>query len=179
MFQSTFNQAHNILPQMPVKGEAPQLPVNFDITALKAINKERRIASQEEERTPARGFLAAPRVSGNKAVLTVKHCTGCGKNYHTVDECWDTQPDLKKDAEKRRKRGPPKGNKRKRDNGPSESLHFMAIEGSTAELEEVWAVDTGCTQHVTCQRDCFVKYHNLPYAPLIEGIGGIKLRPLG
>ena len=55
----------------------------------------------------------------------------------------------------------------------------MAIEGSTAELEEVWAVDTGCTQHVTCQRDYFVEYHDLPHAPLIEGIGGIKLRPLG
>ena len=63
MFQSTFNQAHNILPQMPVEGEAPQLPVTFDITALKAINKEWQIASQEEERTPAQGFLAAPRVS--------------------------------------------------------------------------------------------------------------------
>ena len=63
MFHFTFNQAHNILPQMPAKGEAPQLHVTFDITALEAINEERRIASQEEERTPAQGFLAAPRVS--------------------------------------------------------------------------------------------------------------------
>ena len=181
IFQSTFNQTHNILLTTSMIGQLPVPPVTFNLTAMAAVNEERRLANQKD--TEARGFLAAPHVNENEAVITVPYCTHCKMNYHTIETCHDLHPELKKAvAEKRKQRGK-NNNKCRRPNSTYEpaieTINLMAVGKTSMDLPQTWVIDTGCSQHVTCRCENFVDYQNLPHHPAVGGIRGVELCVMG
>ena len=86
VFQTTFNQTHNIIP------EDNKTAVTFNATSLAAINEERRITSEQSTSQ----MLVATRISGNKATIQVDYCRHCNKYYHTEEKCFVLHPELKK-----------------------------------------------------------------------------------
>ena len=105
-----------------------------------------------------------------------------------MDNCWVLHLDLKK-ANNKKRRGTQSNGKGKRPRpSPSDaedytynfggiSVHLMAAK-SLSHLENLWALDTGCTQHVTHRREDFVTFKPYTGGP-IAGIGGTKIQPSG
>ena len=56
----------------------------------------------------------------------------------------------------------------------------MAHASLDLNLQDLWAIDTGCTRHLTRSRANFVEYTALPSsAKTINGVGGTSCQPTG
>jgi hypothetical protein len=180
IFQSTFNQTHDILPVTAAAERPASTPVTFNVTSLAALNEERRLANQGDGVPAARGFVATPKSNSSEALITVKNCIGCDKNYHTIDECWEKHPHLKKPKKttrptKKRKASDEDG----ADSAPATPMSFMTIGKTSIDLPNVWIIDTGCSQYVTCRRGELTDYKELPNHQPVGGIGGVELKAMG
>lgn len=155
---------------------------------MAAEKEEQRLKQQEPEAAKSVLISSSHPPAGNQITITVPYCTHCKKNYHSVDDCWVLHPDLKKANDKKR-RGTQSNGKGKRPRlSPSDaeddtynfggiSVHLMAAK-PLSHLGNLWALDTGCTQHVTHWREDFVTFKPYTGGP-IAGIGGTKIQPSG
>ena len=101
IFQSTFNQMHNILSITLIVEQLSVLSVSFNLTAMTAVNEQCCLTPQKD--ADVCEFLATSHINGNETVITVPYCTHCKMNYHTVDICHDLHSELKKAVAEKRK----------------------------------------------------------------------------
>lgn len=111
-----------------------------------------------------------------------KHCTHCGRDNHTVDECWQ-----KHGRPNSRRR--PDNNKAhvtatssKSDNN-SDRIHDMAYITQTAhftpgtnDADRKWLLDSGAGGHYCCQREWFESF--TPTEGQQVGVGGGAVLPI-
>ncbi len=107
---------------------------------------------------------------------TVKYCTHCNKNHHSIDECYVKYPNLApspnsaKPATKSR-RGREGPNKKSDPVGEEDQMtHFAenelisfvsSISVTPLFAPNTWVCDCGCSQHSTPDRSLFLEYRTL------------------
>jgi hypothetical protein len=184
VFQTTFMQTHRILPDIDGKGA-----VTFNETSLAVLNEEKRITAQEDSQ--AHAMVAHSLGSSASAdTINVPYCTHCKRAFHTEHQCHLKHPELKTQFEKERgSRG--QGRKRQRrdkDSSKVDTSHdddVVAMMAHTTanrdlSLQNLWAIDSACSRHLTHSRSQFVDYTPLPPAALtVSGIGGSNCQPIG
>ena len=196
VFRTSFNHSYKVLPKGTEQG------ITFDEVVRAVTDEEKFLESTEkvEVALVAKGNSGAG--DNGTRTITVKYCTHCNKNFHTIDECWKLHPELKK--HKAKEQGGKAGKKKKGDKGGDNNNNdddddavqhaglsfgyddltghgaFMATQSKLQPtLSEVWIIDSGCTHHMTSQRDGFIKYTDDPNISPIGGIGGSHIRPVG
>jgi hypothetical protein len=188
IFYTSFTTNNQILPGDD-GGE-----VDFDFVALKAKGYERTLA-QEESVTMSTALTTvtttdtALAATGDTRNIEVPYCTHCHKSYHTKENCWTLHPHLKQQAKAGKGRRGPSSKKRKTREDDDESddpIGLIAHFGMTANndtgnlLHTQWAVDTGCSRHITHSREQFISYEAIPESSAhIKGLGGTSYAPIG
>jgi hypothetical protein len=191
IFYTSFTTNNQILPGDD-GGE-----VDFDFVALKAKGYERTLA-QEESVTALTASTASKTVTttgialaatGDTRNIEVPYCTQCHKSYHTKEKCWTLYPHLKQQAKAGKGRRGPSGKKRKTREDDDESddpVSLIAHFGMTADndtgnlLHTQWAIDTGCSRHITHSREHFISYEAIHESSAhIKGLGGTSCAPIG
>jgi len=187
IFYTSFTTNNQILPNDD--GDE----VDFDFVALKAKGYERTLAQEESlavlavsTASTAGTALAA---TGDTRSIEVPYCTHCHKSYHTKEKCWTLHPHLKQQAKTRKERRGLSSKKRKIHEDDDESddpVGLIAHFGMTANndagnlLHTQWAVDTGCSRHITHSREHFINYKAIPESSAhVKGLGGTSCAPIG
>ena len=190
IFYTSFTTNNQILPDDD-GGE-----VDFDFVALKTKGYERTLA-QEESATALTASTAttiattgtALVATGNTRNIEVPYCTHCHKSYHTKEKCWTLYPHLKQQAKVGKERRGLSSKKRKThedDDESDEPIGLIAHFGMTANndtdnlLHTQWAIDTGCSRHITHSREHFISYEAIPESSAhVRGLGGTSCVPIG
>jgi len=187
IFYTSFTTNNQILPDDD-GGE-----VDFDFVALKAKGYERTLAQEESVATLAVSMASttgtALAATGDTRNVEFPYCTHCHKSYYTKEKCWMLYPHLKQQAKARKGRRGPSDKKRKTYEDDDESddpvgliEHFgMTANNNTGNLLHTqWAVDTGCSRHITHSREHFISYKAIPESSAhIKGLGGTSCAPIG
>jgi len=187
IFYTSFTTNNQILPDDD-GGE-----VNFDFVALKAKGYERTLAQEESVATLAVSMASttgtALAATGDTRNVEFPYCTHCHKSYHTKEKCWMLYPHLKQQAKAGKGRRGPSDKKRKTHKDDDESddpVGLIAHFGMTANndtgnlLHTQWAVDTGCSRHITHSREHFISYEAIPESSAhVKGLGGTSCAPIG
>lgn len=188
IFRATFSQTQSLLPIKATDGTVSTAAVTFDETVIAAEKEEQRLKQQETEATKPILISSSHPPAGNQTTITVPYCTHCKKNYHSIDDCWVLHPELKKANDKKKRATQSNGKGKRSRPSPSDaeddtynfggmSVHFMAAR-PLSDLGNLWALDTGCTQHVTHRREDCVTFKPYIGGP-IAGIGGTQIQPAG
>ena len=183
IFLATFNQTHSLIKTTAADGVAAVKAVTFDEAVMAAEKEEQRMKHQEEPKSAYIG--TGTKANPDQVTLNVPYCTHCHKNYHTATDCWALHPELKKQSnnKKRRFNGGNNQSKRSKPTDDNEdqynfggaSVHLMASSGQT-DLLNLWALDTGCTQHLSHRKQDFITMK--PYTGgAIQGIRGTTIQP--
>jgi hypothetical protein len=127
--------------------------------------------------------------TGDTRNVEVPYCNHCHKSYHTREKCWILYPHLKQQAKTGKGRRGPFDKKRKTykdDDESDDPVGLIAHFGMTANndtgnlLHTQWAVDTGCSRHITHSREHFISYEAIPKSSTyVKGLGGILCAPIG
>ena len=184
IFLATFNQTYGLIPSAARDGVVAITAVTFDKAVMEAEKEEQQMKHLEEPKAAYIGTGA--KENPDQTILKVPHCTHCRKNYHTATECWDFHPELKKQAAEKKRRLNGNNNRSKRQKPATDeqdefnfggaSVHMMA--STFTDLRNLWALDTGCTQHLSHWRQDFINMK--PYTgSAIQGIGGTTIQPKG
>lgn len=191
IFYTSFTTNNQILPGDD-GGE-----VDFDFVALKAKGYERTLAQEESVAALAASTASttiattgiALAATGDTRNIEVPYCTHCHKSYHTKEKCWTLYPHLKQQAKAGKGRRGPSTKRRKTREDDDESddpVGLIAHFGMTANddtgnlLHTQWAVDTGCSRHITHSREHFISYEAIPESSAhIKGLGGTSCAPIG
>ena len=140
------------------------------------------LVSSQDSSTQQSSIQAGAQVGTNNARVislrkTVKYCTHCKKDYHSVNECHVKYPNLApspnstKPATKRRRGGGGGPNKKTEEVREEDQMaHFAENElisfvssNSVTPLcaPNTWVWDCGCSQHSTPDRSIFLEYRTL------------------
>ena len=185
IFLATFNQTYSPIKTAAADDVAAVKAVTFDEAVMAAEKEEQRMKHQEEPKSAYIG--TGTKANPDQVTLNVPYCTHCHKNYHTATDCWALHPELKKQSnnKKRRFNGGNNQSKRSKPTDDNEdqynfggaSVHLMASSGQT-DLLNLWALDTGCTQHLSHRKQDFITM-KLYTGWAIQGIGGTTIQPKG
>src|SRR3981189_1025642 len=96
-FQTSFNQNHKVLPTDEEEGQAGAEGITFDEVVAKVLDEEKRMALS--------GSTIAFIANTNERAITIRHCTHCNKDYHDSATCWKLHPELRRDNDKKRRKG--------------------------------------------------------------------------
>lgn len=187
IFYTSFTTNNQILP------DDDGNEVDFDFVALKAKGYERTLAQEESVAalvvSMASTTSTALAATGDTRNIEVPYCTHCHKSYHTKEKCWTLYPHLKQQAKAEKGRRRPSSKKRKTREDDDESddpvgliAHFGMTSNNDAGnlLHTQWAVDTGCSRHITHSREHFINYQAIPESSAhIKGLAGITCAPIG
>ncbi len=112
----------------------------------------------------------------NQTIITIPYYTYYEKNYHSIDNCCVLHLESKKVNDKKRRAIQP--NRKGKCSQPSlsnakdntynfgrMSMYFMATR-SLSDLENLWALDTGCSQYITHQKKDFVTFQSYIGGPI-------------
>ena len=186
IFYTSFTTNNQILPDNDGN------EVDFDFVALKAKGHERTLAQEESIAALAVSTTSttstALTATGDTKNIEVPYCTHCHKSYHTKEKCWTLHPHLKQQAKARKERRGPSSKKRKTHEDDDESddpVGLIAHFGMTANndtgnlLHTQWAVDTGCSRHITYSQEHFISYEAIPESSAyIKGLRGTLYAPI-
>ncbi len=184
IFCATFSQTQSLLPIKATDGTVSTAAVTFDKTVMAAEKEEQQLKQKETEANKLILISSSLPQAGNQTTITVPYCTHCKKNYHSIDDYWVLHLGLKKANDKKRRAT--QSNRKGKRSRPSRfdaeddlysfgemSVHFMAAR-PLSDLENLWVLDTGCTQHVTHRRENFMTFKPYTGSP-IAGIGGTQI----
>jgi hypothetical protein len=127
--------------------------------------------------------------TGNTRNIKVPYYIYCYKSYHTKEKCWILYPHLKQQAkaEKGYHRLSNKKRKTHEDNNKLDNpvgliTHFRITANSNTDnlLHTQWAINTGCSHHITHLQEHFISYKTIPKSSAhVRGLGGISYTPIG
>lgn len=193
IFLTTFNQTHSLIPLASADDQVEVRAVTFDEAVMAADKEEKRMTAVEDQSNKTVAFVSnLTRPTDNKVTVTVPYYTHYKKNYHTVNNCWDLHPELRRAANKKRKNGKAHLQKPKRSKPTEEddeptfeepSVHFMATTVPASSIaprssKGLWILDTGCSQHITSRQADFINLEPYSGGPIL-GIGNTQLAPKG
>jgi Reverse transcriptase (RNA-dependent DNA polymerase)/GAG-pre-integrase domain len=135
-------------------------------------------------------MLVATRISGNKTTIQVDYCRHCNKYYHTEEKCFVIHPELKKKKrDKKEKKEKAETQETQEESGedshPSKrkkSMNLISTYHLSASynLADWWAVDSGCEQHMTDNKNHFVEFTPFPTNQHdCGGLGGVTIPAQG
>lgn len=166
-FLSAFYQVNSLIPERYATGTITREAVTFD-TAVIAAEKEEQAQKLVEAAPTA---MVATLSSRGK---NQKHCSYCHKRSHEVTSCWKLHPEKKRffdqeRAERKREREKKKASKQGEESPPTAAVAYhpptevgivqmvaSTPSSSPSLLENSWLFDTGCNQHSTHNKACFV-----------------------
>ena len=179
MFQASFSQTNVFISVKDQKA------VSFDEAVMAATSEERRLNSLD---TGGVAMIAShPQLQPDEVI--VKKCGGCGKAGHIKKKCWKTHPELRP-QKRRREDGDDKSSQKKTppeenyanlsftEPSPSSERIYMAHSHPTLGLDEL-IFDSACTKTTVMSKDCFRTYKTSDTLPMIHGIGGSQVKPVG
>ena len=183
IFLATFSQTHSLIGITAADGVAAIAAVTFDKAVMAAEKEKQRMKHQEEPKSAYIG--TGTKTNPDQVTLNVPYCIHCHKNYHTANDYWDFHLDLKKQSNKKMRCFNGGNNQPKRpksaDNNEDQynfggaSMHMMASTAHT-DFGNLWALDTGCTQHLSHRKQDFISMR--PYTgEVIQGIGRSTIQP--
>ena len=175
----------------------PSKTAERSLISLASLGSSALISSQDSSTHQSSIQAGAQIDTSNARVIslrkTVKYCTHCKKDYHSIDGCHVKYPNLAppsgsaKPASKRR-RGGTAGTKKTDEVRQEEAAYFAAndlisfvLSNSETPLcaPNTWVWDCGCSQHSTPDRSMFLEYRLLAKnQKAIRGLTGSVI-PIG
>jgi hypothetical protein len=192
-FLSTFHQTHSLLPGKSADGTTDIPAVTFDQAVMATERHEQGLKVAERGggvaliARMARGGMRGPCAHCSD---TRHHESKCFKKHPDLKAAWERTPEGKLYLERKKKRDGKKFSLQQssRSNTPVAGLAwqqqlpygFMAINPSgfsatsnSSWLRGVWILDSGCTNHVSSDRNAFIPESLTTYTgPPMAGIGG-------